>query len=104
MRLKQLSTHFTFWNKVWPAHLTGVDDSKEITPQALNEIINRRGKSFTQKLAVPSSLMRGVSEKERIAVILDEFSVHEQVVSSAKRLAMQMADDDYKVMGADNDR
>lgn len=101
MKLKQLSNHFTFWNKVWATHLIEASDFRETSPQVINDIINRRGKSFTQRLVFPPSLMRDISEKERKAVILDELSVHEQV---ARRLAMQMTDDDFKVVGAGNDR
>lgn len=104
MKLKQLSNHFTYWNKVWATHLIEASDFRQASPQVINDIINRRGKSFTQRLVIPPSLMRDISEKERKAVILDELSVHEQVISSARRLAMQMTDDDFKVMGAGNGR
>jgi hypothetical protein len=100
MKLKQLSNHFTFWNKVWATHLRDAYSDHQVNEQAINEIILRRGKSFTQRLVIPPSLMRDISEKERKAVILDELSVHEQV---ARQLAMQMTDDDFKVMGAGND-
>jgi len=100
MKLKQLSNHFTFWNKVWATHLSDAYSDHQVNEQAINEIILRRGKSFTQRLVIPPSLMRDISEKERKAVILDELSVHEQV---ARQLAMQMTDDDFKVMGAGND-
>ncbi|WP_024602915.1 hypothetical protein [Pseudoalteromonas sp. TB41] len=99
-KLSIIGALFSYHEQAKPDYLKDTIGNAEAGPQALNEIINRRGKSFTQRLVIPPSLMRDISEKERKAVILDELSVHEQV---ARQLAMQMTDDDFKVMGAGND-
>jgi len=103
-KLSAIGALFSYHEQARPKYLKGTFGNNEVGPQVINDIINRRGKSFTQRLVIPPSLMRDISEKERKVVILDELSFHEQVVSSARRLAMQMTDDDYKVMGAGNDR
>lgn len=50
MKLKQLSNHFTFWNKISPTHLTDADSDHQVSEQAINEIILRRGKSLASNL------------------------------------------------------
>lgn len=71
MKLKQLSNHFTFWNKVCSTHLTDAGDNKEITEQVLNEIINRRGKSFISSIGEQEATMIPKLER-RITVDYDD--------------------------------
>lgn len=66
MKLKQLSNHFTFWNKVRATHLTDADSDHQVNEQAINEIILRRGKSLASNLGdykemIKPNLERGIT-------------------------------------------
>lgn len=63
MKLKQLSKHFTFWNKVWATHLTDADSDHQVNEQAINEIILRRGKSLASNLGDYKEMIKPKMER-----------------------------------------